>query len=132
MWHILLISWVLVYNCVVYYIYCIFCYSEIHNSLPIQYFGLFILVSEPHPILPFSSFTMSSSTTANTGTNSSQHSENQSPFPSKPLTTILSQLCSIKMDKTNFLLWESSILRSSKVIILKVSSSEQNHAQRNL
>lgn len=65
------------------------------------------LVSEP----PIDTLTMSSSTSTNSSNNTqNQATESVSVFQNKSLTSSLSQLCSVKLDRNNFLLWESSIL----------------------
>lgn len=40
----------------------------------------------------------------------SQATENNSIMPNKPLAASISQLCSVKLDRSNFLSWECSIL----------------------
>lgn len=51
---------------------------------------------------------MNSSTSTNS--TNSQPLENPSPLAIKPIGSSISQLCSVKLDRNNFLLWESSIL----------------------
>lgn len=51
---------------------------------------------------------MSSSTS--TYSNNTQSTETICPLSTKPLASTISQLCYVKLERTNFLLWESSIL----------------------
>lgn len=65
-----------------------------------------VLVSKP--LVPVVFLIMSSSTSTNSS--NSQPAKDPNLFSSKPLASTLSQLCSVKLDINNFILWESSVL----------------------